>query len=246
MAWFKRESEEFPPLSIVPQHVAIIMDGNGRWAKKRGMPRSYGHSKGIDTFKLISEVAEEFGIKALTVYAFSTENWKRPKEEVDYLFEAAYNFLEKYQKTIFERKTRFFVSGDIEKLPEKLKLKIKELIEKTKDFDKLFLNIALNYGSYLELSNACKEIASDVLNKKLEINDIDDMVISNHLYTKDLPPVDLMIRTGGEKRLSNFLLFQLAYSEIAFVDDLWPDFKKKEFYNVLVDFAKRNRRYGGL
>lgn len=245
MAWFKK-SEEFPPLSNIPTHVAIIMDGNGRWAKKRGLPRSLGHSKGIETFKEISKAAESFGIKALTVYAFSTENWKRPKEEVDYLFEAAYDFLIKYQETIFERKTRVFVSGDIEPLPEKLKNKIKELIEETKHFDKLYLNIALNYGSYLELSNATKEIANKVVNKQLNIDDINDVVISNHLYTKELPPVDLMIRTGGEKRLSNFLLFQLAYSEISFIDVLWPDFNKKEFYKVLEDFSKRNRRYGGL
>lgn len=246
MAWFKKKSEEFPPLLHTPKHVAIIMDGNGRWAKKRGLPRSMGHSKGIETFKHISETAESFGIKALTVYAFSTENWKRPQEEVDYLFEAAYDFLEKYQATLFERETRVFVSGDIEALPEKLKLKIKELIEKTKHFNKLYLNIALNYGSYLEMTNACKEIANKVVNKQLNIDEISDVVISNHLYTKELPPIDLMIRTGGEKRLSNFMLYQLAYSEISFIDVLWPDFTKKEFYEVLQDFSKRNRRYGGL
>ena len=245
MAWFKKV-EEFPPLLHIPNHVAIIMDGNGRWAKKRGLPRSMGHSRGIETFKHISEAAEQFGIKALTVYAFSTENWKRPKEEVDYLFDAAYDFLEKYQPTIFERQTRVFVSGDIEALPEKLKNKIKELIEKTKDFDKLYLNIALNYGSYLELTNATKEIANKVVNQQLKIDEINDIVITNHLYTKELPQIDLMIRTGGEKRLSNFMLFQLAYSEIAFIDVLWPDFNKKEFYDVLKDFSKRNRRYGGL
>lgn len=245
MAWFKKV-EEYPPLLHIPTHVAIIMDGNGRWAKKRGLPRSMGHSRGIETFKQISESAEQFGIKALTVYAFSTENWKRPKEEVDYLFEAAYDFLEKYQPTIFERQTRVFVSGDIEPLPDKLRNKIKELIEKTKHFDKLYLNIALNYGSYLELTNATKEIANKVVNKQLNIDEISDVTITNHLYTRELPPIDLMIRTGGEKRLSNFMLYQLAYSEIAFIDVLWPDFSKREFYDVLKDFGKRNRRYGGL
>ena len=245
MAWFKKV-EEYPPLLHTPTHVAIIMDGNGRWAKKRGLPRSMGHSRGIETFKHISEAAEQFGVKALTVYAFSTENWKRPKEEVDYLFDAAYDFLEKYQPTIFERQTRVFVSGDINALPEKLKNKIEELIEKTKHFDKLYLNIALNYGSYLELTSATKEIANKVVNQQLKIDEINDVVITNHLYTKELPPIDLMIRTGGEKRLSNFMLFQLAYSEIAFIDVLWPDFNKKEFYDVLKDFNKRNRRYGGL
>ncbi len=246
MAWFKKNGEEFPPLLNIPKHVAIIMDGNGRWAKKRGLPRSMGHSKGIETFKQICEAADNFGIKALTVYAFSTENWKRPQEEINYLFDAAYDFLEKYQSTLIQRQTRMFVSGKIDVLPERLKLKIEELIEKTKHFDKLYLNIALNYGSYLEITNACKEIANKVVNKQLTIDEISDVVISNHLYTKELPPIDLMIRTGGEKRLSNFMLFQLAYSEIAFVNTLWPDFTKKEFYNVLQDFNKRNRRYGGL
>ena len=239
-----KERKKDLDLTKMPKHVAFIMDGNGRWAKKRGLPRSMGHSRGIETFKHISEAAEQFGIKALTVYAFSTENWKRPKEEVDYLFEAAYDFLEKYQPTIFERQTRVFVSGDIEPLPEKLKNKIKELIEKTKDFNKLYLNIALNYGSYLELTNATKEIANKVVNKQLKIDEISDVTITNHLYTKELPPIDLMIRTGGEKRISNYLLWQVAYAEIYVTDIFWPEFGEKPLIDAILEFQSRNRRFG--
>ena len=227
-------------------HVAFIMDGNGRWANKRGLPRTAGHKAGVERIYEIADACKEFNIKAMSLYAFSTENWNRPQDEIDFLFSYIDIFFKKYIKTAHKDQTRIIVSGDISRLPLKVQKTLNKAIEETKDYNRFYFNVCLNYGSYAELVKATKEIAMLAKDNKLDINDINSETINNHLYTKDLPPVDLLIRTSGEVRLSNFMLFQLAYSEFIFSDTYWPDFSKEEFIKCLNIYNNRNRRYGGL
>ena len=227
-------------------HVAVIMDGNGRWAKLRGLPRTAGHKAGVERIYEIADACKEFNIKAMSLYAFSTENWNRPQDEIDFLFSYIDIFFKKYIKTAHKDQTRIIVSGDISRLPLKVQKTLNKATDETKDYNRFYFNVCLNYGSYAELVKATKEIATLVKDNKLDINDINSETINNHLYTKDLPPVDLLIRTSGEVRLSNFMLFQLAYSEFIFSDTYWPDFSKEEFIKCLNIYNNRNRRYGGL
>lgn len=230
----------------MPEHVAIILDGNGRWAKKRMLPRNVGHAQGSKAVEQICEDAHDLGIKYLTVYAFSTENWKRPKEEVDALMK----LLDKYLKNCIERSNknnmRVRVLGDISALDEGLQKKIVELEEKSKNNTGLNFQVALNYGSRDEILRAVKKVAADCKEGKISIEDIDEMYFEKGLDTADIPDPDLLIRTSGEQRLSNFLLWQLAYSEFYFTDVLWPDFNKKELIKAIEHYNKRDRRFGGV
>ncbi len=229
----------------VPLHVAIILDGNGRWAKKRMLPRKAGHAQGSRVVEQICEDADSLGIKYLTVYAFSTENWKRPADEV----EALMKLLDKYLKNCIERSSknnmRVRVLGDISALDEKMQDKIRKLEEVSAVNTGLNFQVALNYGSRDEILRAIKKCSSDCVSGKMDVNDIDEDYINSLLDTKGIPDPDLLIRTSGEQRLSNFLLWQLAYTEFYFTDVLWPDFNKKELKKAIDHYASRDRRYGG-
>ncbi|MCI8409186.1 MAG: isoprenyl transferase [Lachnospiraceae bacterium] len=230
----------------IPQHVAIILDGNGRWAKKRFLPRNMGHAQGAKVVEQICEDAHNLGIKYLTVYAFSTENWKRPEDEV----KALMKLLDKYLKNCLERSKknnmRVRVIGDISQLSEKLQKQILELEEKSAGCTGLTFTVALNYGGRDELIRAMKKMTNDVKSGKLNSDDISEEIFSNYLDTKDIPDPDLMIRTSGEQRISNYLLWQLAYTEFYFTDVLWPDFNKKELEKAIAYYAGRDRRYGSV
>ena len=230
----------------LPQHIAIILDGNGRWAKKRGLPRTAGHQEGAMNVREITKLCANIGIKALTVYAFSTENWKRPDEEVKFLMKLPIRFFDEFAPELVENNIRLNVIGNIDELPKDLQQKILEITDLTKDNTKMTLTIALNYGSQDEIKQAIKSIATDVKNGDLEVEDINETVIENYLMTSDLPPLDLMIRTSGELRISNYLLWQLAYAELYFTSIAWPDFKEEQLYEALLDYQKRNRRFGSL
>lgn len=233
-------------LNRVPTHVAIIMDGNGTWATKRGLARNLGHRKGSKTLVDITKASSELGIKYLTVFAFSTENWSRPKEEVDYLMKLPEQLLNDYQNNMMKDNIRFRMIGSYDKLSKSQIEKIEEVTEKTKNNTGLNLVVAFNYGSHDEIINATKEITKEVLKNKIKVEDINKETFSNYLYTKDIPPVDLLIRTSGQYRISNFLLWQISYSEIYFTKTLWPDFKKKDLEKAIESFNKRDRRFGGL
>lgn len=231
---------------MVPNHVAIILDGNGRWAKAKGMPRTYGHIKGCENLEKICSIAKELGVKYLTVYAFSTENWKRSKEEVDGLMKLFRNYMKKCIKISAENKMRVRVIGDPTVFDEDLQGKIKELEEYSSQFDELHFQIALNYGSRDEIKRAVKAMAFDVQKGVLDPDTVTEETISDYLDTRGLPDPDLLIRTSGEERLSNFLMWQLAYTEFYFTDVAWPDFDKKEFEKAIDKFNHRERRYGGV
>lgn len=231
---------------FIPKHIAIIMDGNGRWAKKRGLPRTYGHKKGSENMRDIALVCNKLGINALSVYAFSTENWKRPKEEVDYLMALPKEFEETFKGQFEKDDIRVIFSGRKDRFPGDVQDLIKRVEEKTKDRKGLILNICFDYGSYTEILEATKEIAVNYKNGDIKLDDITEEMMTNHLYTKDLPKLDLLIRTSGEQRISNFLLWQLAYSELYFAKKHWPAFNKKQLLIALHDFQTRNRRFGGL
>ncbi|MFQ3543300.1 isoprenyl transferase [Halobacillus rhizosphaerae] len=230
----------------LPKHVAIIMDGNGRWAKNRGMPRIAGHKEGMGVVKKIVRQASDIGVHVLTLYAFSTENWKRPKKEVDFLMKLPVDFLNTYLPELIERNVQVQTIGDFNVLPNHTQKAVQEAIEKTKDNNGLILNFALNYGSRFEMVNAVKEIAAEVENGSVQISDIDETLFSSHLYTSNLKEPDLLIRTSGEQRLSNFLLWQLAYAEFWFTEVYWPDFDESLFEKALYDYQNRKRRYGGV
>jgi len=230
----------------LPVHIAIIPDGNGRWANKRGLPRSTGHRRGSDTLKEIVKCCARIGIKYLTAYAFSTENWKRPKDEVDALMNLLEEFLSRAHEELSGSDIRINVIGDITKLPKSLIEKIYDVENMTKNNAGLQFNIALNYGGRDEIVSAIKKICQDVKDRKLEINDINEQVVNSKLYTYNIPDPDLIIRTAGEKRVSNFLLWQLAYSELWTCDVLWPDFTEKHLLDAISEYQKRERRYGGL
>ena len=231
---------------VIPNHVAIILDGNGRWAKKKGMPRTYGHVKGCENLEKICSVAKELGVKYLTVYAFSTENWKRSKEEVDALMKLFRNYMKKCIKISRDNKMQVRVIGDPTAFDPDLQEKIKELEEYSSQYDELYFQIALNYGSRDEIKRAVQKMAEDVKAEKLNPDEISEQTISDYLDTKGLPDPDLLIRTSGEERLSNFLMWQLAYTEFYFTDVAWPDFNKAEFEKAIAKYNQRDRRFGGV
>lgn len=226
----------------IPEHVAIILDGNGRWATKRNKPRTFGHKKGAENVVDIAIHAKNRGVKYLTLYAFSTENWKRPASEVDYLMKLLISFVEKKLDQLMAEDCKINFLGDLSKIPENTRKAVEKALDKTKDNKSLFINIALNYGGRDEIVHAIKSIIDDGYLSK----DIDEKLISKYLYTGNLPDPDLLIRPGGELRLSNFLIYQMAYTELYFTDCLWPDFNKDEFDKAIMEYAKRNRRFGDI
>lgn len=232
-------------MSNIPKHVAIIMDGNGRWARKKGLPKIAGHRAGAESVKEAIKGARESGVKILTLYTFSTENWDRPKYEVAALFKLLENYIDKEARSLQENDIKLSVIGRVERLPETIREKLADVMEKTKDNKSLILNLALNYGGRAEIVDAVRKIAADLQSHKLKAEDIDENTFGNYLYTKDIPDPDLMIRTSGEMRISNFLLWQISYAEIYITDKLWPDFKKSDFKKAVADYQKRERRYGG-
>jgi len=232
-------------LKNIPQHVAIIMDGNGRWAKRRGLPRIAGHRAGVKAAEDAMRSAKSLGVKILTLYTFSTENWKRPKREVSALFKLLENYLDREGDKLNKNNIKLQVIGRLHELPESLRAKISEQIGKTKNNTGLILNLALNYGARSEITDAARNIAKDVKGGSLGIEDIDEELFSGYLYTKGQPDPDLLIRTSGESRISNFLLWQIAYSEICISEKLWPDFKKEDFKKCVLEYQMRERRFGG-
>lgn len=233
-------------MSSLPVHVAIIMDGNGRWAKKRMLPRVAGHRAGMGKVKTIIRMSSDIGIRYLTLYAFSTENWKRPKEEVGALMGLLIEYLQKELDEMHEKNVIFNTIGDITKLPKEVIAVLENAKEKTKNNTGMTLNIALNYGSRAEIAEAVRKIAGEVKDGGLAVEDINMQTISDHLETAGQPDPDFMIRTSGEERLSNYLLYQLAYAEFYFTPVYWPDFDEREYENALVEYQGRQRRYGGL
>ena len=230
----------------VPQHIAIILDGNGRWAKAKGMPRNYGHVQGSKNVEKICEAAYKMGVKYLTVYAFSTENWSRPKSEVDALMKLLRNYMKTCLKTAEKNRMRVRVIGDKTGLDEDIRTRIKELEEASKNNDGLNFQIAINYGSRDEIKRSIISIANEVKEGSLLPEDITEDIISSHLDTSGIPDPDLMIRTSGEQRLSNYLLWQLAYAEFYFTDVLWPDFSKKDLQKAVEFYQSRDRRFDGV
>ncbi len=228
----------------LPKHLAIIMDGNGRWAKQKGMLRAFGHENGTKSVKTTVEICAKLGIENLTLYAFSTENWNRPKLEVDTLMKLLINSLKKELETLVKNNIKLNSIGNIENLPKSVQKELLEVIEKTKDNNRMTLTLALSYGSREEILNAVKKIADKVKNNIISTNSIDESIFNNHLYTQDLPDVDLVIRTSGEHRISNFLLWQIAYAEFYFTDVLWPDFSEENLYEAIISYQKRERRFG--
>ena len=228
----------------LPRHIAIIMDGNGRWAKQKGMARIFGHQSGVKSVREVTEAAAELGIEYLTLYAFSTENWNRPDEEVDALMMLLVKTIKNELPTLNKNKIRLKAIGDIKSLPELTRKELQEAIENTSGNDRMTLVLALSYSSKWEISEAVKSIASKIEKKEICLEDINELLISSALNTKDIPDPELLIRTSGENRISNFLLWQIAYSELYFTKTLWPDFRKKDLYEAILDFQKRERRFG--
>jgi len=231
--------------SSIPKHVAIIMDGNGRWAKSRGLPRIAGHRAGVDSAREAVKSASELGIKVITLYTFSTENWKRPKDEVMALFGLLEDYIDKEFDKLMENRIRLMVTGDIDGIPEPLRSKLKKAIVDTAYNDVITLNLAINYGSRAEIARAVRLIATEVKESRLKVDEINEELFSKYLYTKNLPDPDLLIRTSGEHRVSNFLLWQISYSEVLITDVLWPDFRKKDLQEAITWFGMRQRRFGG-
>jgi undecaprenyl diphosphate synthase len=228
----------------VPAHVAVIMDGNGRWAKQKGKPRVFGHKNGVKAVRETINAAGNAGVKALTLYAFSTQNWDRPKAEIKTLMTLLITSLKNEAKELINNNIKLQIIGNQESLPKSVLKGLNKVIEETKKNDALTLTIALSYGSREEIVNSFKNISKKIVNKELSIEEIDENIINNHLYTFTLPDVDLMIRTSGEKRISNFLLWQIAYAELHFTSVLWPDFTKNDFYNAILEYQNRERRFG--
>lgn len=228
----------------LPQHVAIIMDGNGRWAKKRGLLRFKGHEKGRKSVREVVEACAEIGVKYLTLFAFSTENWNRPQKEVSLLMNLLVSALRKELAELHKNDVKIEAIGDLDALPSKPREELFHAIEATKNNKRLTTTVALSYGSREEIVKTVQEISDKVKNNLILPGDIDETVINNHLYTRNLPDVDLLIRTSGELRISNFLLWQIAFAELYFTPVLWPDFRKKHLYKALLDYQKRERRFG--
>lgn len=229
-----------------PNHVAIIMDGNGRWAQKRGLPRFAGHKEGVSTVNKIVKTAVKANVKVLTLYAFSTENWKRPKQEVEYILKLPKEFLHVYLPSLMENNVRIQTIGDFRALPSHTQEAVNYAKEKTKHNDGLILNFALNYGGRYEILKAVKQIVTEVKEDDIDMNSLDEETFSKYLYTTGVSDPDLLIRTGGECRLSNFMLWQMAYTEFWFTDKLWPEFTEETFYEALLAYQHRKRRYGGI
>jgi undecaprenyl diphosphate synthase len=228
----------------LPKHLAIIMDGNGRWAKQKGFIRAIGHENGTKSVRVTVETCAKLGIENLTLYAFSTENWKRPKLEVDTLMKLLVNSLKSELKTLQENDIKLNSIGALDKLPKSIYKQLNEVIELTKNNTRMTLTLALSYGSREELLNVVKNISDKVKNNIISIDSIDESIINQHLYTHNLPDVDLVIRTSGEHRISNFLLWQIAYAEFYFTAVLWPDFKEEDLYEAIISYQKRERRFG--
>jgi len=228
----------------LPKHLAIIMDGNGRWAKQQGFLRAFGHENGTKSVKKTITTCAKLGIEYLTLYAFSTENWNRPKLEVEALMKILINSLKKELGTLQENNIRLNAIGNLDKLPKTAQKELQDVIDKTKNNTRLTLTLALSYGSREELVNAVRIISDKVKNNIISIDTIDDSIINEHLYTQNLPDVDLLIRTSGEHRISNFLLWQIAYAELYFTNVLWPDFKEEDLYEAIISYQKRERRFG--
>lgn len=228
----------------LPEHVAIIMDGNGRWAQKKGNSRIYGHKHGVTAVREVTEAAAELGIKYLTLYAFSTENWSRPKKEVDALMSLLVSTMSSETETLMKNNVRLNTIGCKECLPKNVLKKLEDSVKATSGNTRLTLTLALSYSSRWEIVEATKKIAADVQNGILKIEDITDDIFNEYLATHNMPDPELMIRTSGELRISNFLLWQMAYSELFFSDVLWPDYRKEDFYEALLDYQKRERRFG--
>ncbi len=231
-------------LENLPKHLAIIMDGNGRWAKKQGFLRAVGHEKGTKSVRITVETCARLGIENLTLYAFSTENWNRPKLEVDTLMKLLISSLKKELKTLQDNNIRLNSIGNLERLPASAKKELQEVVDKTKTNSRMTLTLALNYGAREEIINAVKNISDKVKNNIISIDSIDESIIKEHLYTQNLPDVDLVIRTSGEHRISNFLLWQIAYAEFYFTDVLWPDFREEHLFEAIISYQKRERRFG--
>jgi undecaprenyl diphosphate synthase len=228
----------------LPKHLAIIMDGNGRWAKQKGLLRAIGHENGTKSVRITVEECAKLGIENLTLYAFSTENWNRPKLEVDTLMKLLVHSLKNELKTLQENNIRLNSIGNLDKLPNSIRKELNEVIELTKNNSRMVLTLALSYGSREELLNVVKKISDKVKNNIISIDSIDESIINQHLYTHNLPDVDLLIRTSGEHRISNFLLWQICYAEFYFTNVLWPDFKENDLYEAIISYQKRERRFG--
>ncbi|MDV7187879.1 isoprenyl transferase [Lutibacter sp. TH_r2] len=228
----------------IPKHIAIIMDGNGRWAKQKGKPRIFGHKNGVTSVRESIEGCAEIGVEYLTLYAFSTENWNRPKLEVKTLMSLLVTSLKKELKNLQKNNIILNTIGNIDLLPKNAQKELFEVIKQTEKNTGLTLTLALSYGSREEIVNVIKNISEKVVNNNLKIEEIDEKIINNHLYTFSLPDVDLMIRTSGEQRISNFLLWQMAYAELYFTNTFWPDFRKKNLFNAILDYQQRERRFG--
>ena len=228
----------------LPAHIAIIMDGNGRWAKQKGMVRVFGHENGTKAVRQAVEASAEIGIKNLTLYAFSTENWNRPKLEVQTLMKLLVKSLKKEIKTLQDNEIKLQAIGHLEDLPKNAVEELQYVIDQTKNNENMTLTLALSYGSRDEIVKVIKDISSKVKNNIISVDTIDESIINKHLYTQNLPDVDLLIRTSGEHRISNFLLWQIAYAELYFTDILWPDFKKEDLYEAILNYQNRERRFG--
>jgi len=239
----KKNIEEVLDLKI-PTHIAIIMDGNARWAKAKNLPLALGHKSGSENVRKIAESCIEIGVKNLTIYAFSSENWDRPQDEVSYLMKLLDEYLEKETKPLIEKDVKIVISGNLEKLPASTKEKIAAIQNQTKNHQTLTLNVAFSYGSRQEIVDATKKIALDVSQGKISVDEINTEIFSQNLYNPKIPDPDLLIRTAGDLRLSNFLLWQLAYAEFYFTKTYWPDFNKSELMQAISEFNKRERRYG--
>ena len=228
----------------LPKHLAIIMDGNGRWAKQKGLLRAFGHENGTKSVRLTVETCAKLGIKNLTLYAFSTENWNRPKLEVDTLMKLLISSLKNELQTLIDNNIRLNSIGNLEMLPKSAQKELLDVIKKTEKNSRMVLTLALSYGSREEIISAIKKISDKVKNNIISLDNIDESIINQHLYTQNLPDVDLLIRTSGEHRISNFLLWQIAYAELYFTDVLWPDFKEDDLYEAIISYQKRERRFG--
>ncbi|WP_156289094.1 isoprenyl transferase [Oceanobacillus salinisoli] len=243
----KKQKEEFQgELENVPRHVAIIMDGNGRWAERKGLPRVAGHKEGVHAVNKVVRAAAKADVEVLTMFAFSTENWKRPKSEIEFLMKLPKEFLHVYLPEIMENNVRINTIGEFEALPEHTKEAIQHAIDETKHNDGMLLNFALNYGGRFEIMRAVKQIVNDIDCAKLSVEALDENLFSDYLYTNGLQDPDLLIRTSGEQRLSNFMLWQSAYTEFWFTDVLWPDFDESVWWQALNEYQHRKRRFGGL
>lgn len=233
-------------LNLLPSHIGIIMDGNGRWAKKRSLPRNFGHQEGMERVIEVVENATKLGIKHLTLYAFSTENWKRPKLEIEGLMKILILYIRNELDKLNKNNVKLNILGDISKLPKTARNEVERAIKTTKNNDKMILNIALNYGGRDEIIYGIKGLLNDIELGKISKDELNEDNFKNYLYTKGQPDVDLLIRASGEQRISNFMLYQMAYAEFWFSDVLWPDFKEKHLYEAILDYQQRNRRFGGI